>query len=82
MNWDRVQGNWRHLKGKFKEQWSELSDNQLDLIAGNRERLLAMLQESYGISNDEAERQVQQWENSEQRAAAFEQVLRRSGEFV
>jgi len=82
MNWDRVQGNWRHLKGKFKEQWSVLSDNQLDVIAGNRERLLDMLQESYGISRDEAERQVRQWENSEQRAAAFEQVLRRCGEFV
>lgn len=82
MNWDRVEGNWRQLRGQFKTQWTALTDSQIDAVAGKRERLLGVLQESYGISKDEAERRVKQWEDSEQRAAVFEQVLRRSGEFV
>jgi uncharacterized protein YjbJ (UPF0337 family) len=82
MNWDRVEGNWRHLKGKFREQWGVLNDNQLEMIAGKRERLVGALQESYGLSKDEVERRVKDWEKSEQRAIAFEQVLRRTGELV
>jgi uncharacterized protein YjbJ (UPF0337 family) len=82
MNWDRVEGNWRHLKGKFKEQWGVLTDNQLEVIAGNRDRLIGALQESYGLSKDEVERRLKAWEASEQRASAFEQVLRRTGELV
>jgi len=79
MNWDRVEGNWRQLKGMFKEHWGQLTDDQLDIIAGKRERLIGVLQESYGIAKDEAERRVKEWEKSEQRADAFEQVLRKNG---
>lgn len=82
MNWDRVEGNWRHLKGKFREQWSMLTDKQLEMIAGKRERLVGALQQCYGLSKDEVERRVKEWEKSEQRASAFEQALRRAGEFV
>jgi len=78
MNWDRVESNWRPLRGKFREQWSLLNDNQLESIAGKRERLLLALQETYGFSREDAERSVSAWEGSEQRAIAFEQVLRRS----
>jgi uncharacterized protein YjbJ (UPF0337 family) len=82
MNWDRIEGNWRHLRGKFREQWALLDDKQLEGIAGKRERLIAALRESYGLSQDEVERRVKAWEASEQRAVAFEQVLRRAGEFA
>lgn len=82
MDWNRVVGNWRPLKGKFKEQWSLLTDSQLESIAGQRERLVGALQQSYKISKDEADRQVRDWENSKQRAIAFEEVLRRSGVLV
>lgn len=78
MNWDRVEANWRPLRGKFKEQWSLLTDSQIEAIAGKRERLVGALQESYGFSKDEAERCLKAWEGSEQRACAFEQVLRRT----
>jgi uncharacterized protein YjbJ (UPF0337 family) len=82
MNWDRVEGNWRHLKGKFREQWGMLTDNQLEMIAGKRERLVGALQQCYGLSQEEVERRLKAWETSEQRASAFEQVLRRTGELV
>jgi uncharacterized protein YjbJ (UPF0337 family) len=62
MNWDRIEGNWKQAKGKVKEHWGKLTDDQLDVIGGRREQLLGVLQESYGIAKDEAERQIHDWE--------------------
>lgn len=61
MNWDQVQGNWKQFKGKVKEKWSKLSDDQLDQLAGNRDQLVGKIQEQYGISKDEAEKQLRDW---------------------
>jgi uncharacterized protein YjbJ (UPF0337 family) len=63
MNWDRIQGNWKQLTGKVKEQWGKLTDDDLDRIAGKRDQLAGKLQESYGITKDEAERQIESFEN-------------------
>jgi uncharacterized protein YjbJ (UPF0337 family) len=62
MNWDRAQGNWKQFKGKVKEQWGRLTDDNLDVIAGQRDQLAGKLQESYGISKDEAEQQISDFE--------------------
>lgn len=64
MNWNRVEGNWKQLKGKFREQWGKLTNDDLDVIAGNREKLSGRLQESYGIAQDEAEKQIKAFEKS------------------
>ena len=64
MNWDRVEGNWKQLKGKVVEQWGKLTDDDLDVIAGKREQLAGRIQERYGVSRDEAEKQVDQWKSS------------------
>ena len=61
MNWDRVEGNWKQFKGKVKEQWGRLTDDDLDVIAGKKDQLAGKLQESYGISKDEAEKQIDRW---------------------
>jgi len=37
MNWDRIEGNWKQIKGKAKAQWGKLTDDQLEVIAGRRE---------------------------------------------
>ena len=58
MNWDRIEGNWKQFKGKAKEQWGKLTDDQLDVIAGKRDQLVGKVQESYGVGKDEAEKQV------------------------
>ena len=63
MNWERIEGNWKQLKGKVIEQWGQLTDDDLDVIAGKREQLAGKLQERYGIAKDEAERQVKSWED-------------------
>jgi len=62
MNWDRIEGNWKQLKGKTIEQWGKLTDDDLDVVAGKREQLAGVIQERYGIGKDEAERQVSDWE--------------------
>jgi uncharacterized protein YjbJ (UPF0337 family) len=63
MNWDRIEGNWKQLKGKAKEQWGKLTDDQLDTIAGKRDQLAGKIQEQYGITKDEANRQLDEFEN-------------------
>jgi uncharacterized protein YjbJ (UPF0337 family) len=63
MNWDRIQGNWKQLTGKVKEQWGKLTDDDIDRIAGKRDQLAGKLQESYGITKDEAEKQIDSFEN-------------------
>jgi uncharacterized protein YjbJ (UPF0337 family) len=63
MNWDRVEGNWKQLKGAVKAQWGKLTDDELDMIAGRRDQLAGKIQERYGIQKDEAERQLSEWES-------------------
>jgi uncharacterized protein YjbJ (UPF0337 family) len=62
MNWDRIEGNWKQLKGSAKERWGKLTDDQLDVIAGKRDNLAGKIQEAYGISKDETEKQLAEWQ--------------------
>lgn len=61
MNWDRVEGNWKQLKGRARSQWGKLTDDDLDTIEGRREQLVGKLQERYGIARDDAERRADSW---------------------
>jgi uncharacterized protein YjbJ (UPF0337 family) len=63
MNWDIIEGNWKQFKGYVKERWGSLTDDHLDLIAGKRDQLSGKLQERYGISQDQAERQLKTLED-------------------
>lgn len=63
MSWDRIEGNWKQLKGHVKEKWAKLSDNELDAIAGKRDQLAGRIQEAYGITKDAAEKQVAEWQD-------------------
>lgn len=62
MNWNIAKGNWNQFKGKVKEQWGMLTDDDLACIEGRRDQLIGRVQERYGIEKDEAERQVRQFE--------------------
>ena len=61
MNSDQLKGNWNILKGKAKQQWGKLTDDDIDVIDGKRDELVGKIQKSYGISREEAERQVETW---------------------
>lgn len=63
MNRDIFEGNWKQLKGKVKEQWGKLTDDDLDMIAGKRDQLLGRIQERYGIARDVAEQRLKEFEN-------------------
>jgi uncharacterized protein YjbJ (UPF0337 family) len=63
MNWNQIEGNWKQFKGKAKETWGELTDDELDQIAGQRDVLIGKIQEKYGIAQDEAEARIQEFEN-------------------
>ncbi len=63
MNWDIAKGNWKQFKGQVQAQWGKLTDDHFDVIAGKREELVGKIQESYGISRDEAEKQVKDFES-------------------
>lgn len=63
MNSDRIEGNWKQFKGKVKEQWGKLTDDDLDVIAGKRDQLLGRIQERHGVAKDEAETQIKNWES-------------------
>ena len=56
--WDFVQGNWKQVSGKVKQQWGKLTDDDLAKIAGRREELEGKLQERYGLSKDEIKKQL------------------------
>ncbi|CAL1239643.1 CsbD family protein [Candidatus Methylocalor cossyra] len=58
MNWDQIKGNWHQLKGTVKAHWGRLTDDELERIAGDQERLVGVIQERYGITREEAEKQV------------------------
>ena len=63
MNWDRIEGNWKQLKGNVKQQWGKLTDDEIDVIAGKREILSGKIQETYGLSKDEADKQLDAWQD-------------------
>jgi uncharacterized protein YjbJ (UPF0337 family) len=65
MDWNRVEGNWKQLKGKVKEQWGNLTDDDLDKIAGKRDQLEGIIQERYGINKDAARKQLDDWVNKQ-----------------
>jgi uncharacterized protein YjbJ (UPF0337 family) len=64
MNWERIEGNWKQVKGKVKEKWGRLTDNDIEVIAGKRDQLIGKIQEQYGISKEEAEKQVERFRGS------------------
>ena len=62
MAWDQIAGQWQEFKGKVKEQWGKLTDDDLAVIEGQRDQLSGRLQQRYGYAKDEAERRIDEWE--------------------
>lgn len=58
MNWDVVKGKWKEIKGSARERWGELTDDDLDEAHGEREQLVGKVQQKYGKTKAEAEREV------------------------
>jgi uncharacterized protein YjbJ (UPF0337 family) len=63
MNWDQIEGRWKQLTGDIKKQWGRLTDDDVDAIDGQQDKLVGRIQEAYGIEREEADRQVREWFN-------------------
>ncbi|HEY1339236.1 MAG TPA: CsbD family protein [Bryobacteraceae bacterium] len=61
MNKDEAAGKWQQVKGKLKQQWGKLTDDDLTILEGSRDRLAGQIQERYGIAKEDAERQVREF---------------------
>ncbi|WFE76996.1 CsbD family protein [Roseinatronobacter sp. S2] len=61
MNDDKIAGKWKQLKGAAKEQWGELTDDDLDQAEGKRDKLVGKIQERYGVAKEEAEKEFDDW---------------------
>jgi uncharacterized protein YjbJ (UPF0337 family) len=61
MNWDQIEGKWKQVKGTVKQKWGKLTDDDLEVIAGSRDKLVGKIQERYGIGKETAEQEVDSW---------------------
>jgi uncharacterized protein YjbJ (UPF0337 family) len=61
MNWDQIKGKWHQVKGSIRAKWGELTDDEIEELDGNREKMVGKIQEKYGVAKEEAEKQVDEW---------------------
>ena len=62
MNWDTFEGRWTQVRGRIREEWGKLTDDDITVVAGQRDQLIGVLQNRYGIARAELERQVEEFE--------------------
>ncbi len=62
MAWDYIEGKWKEMRGRVRERWGKLTDDDLDVIAGKRDQLIGLIQQRYGLARNEIERQVSEFE--------------------
>ena len=61
MNWDQIQGDWKQFKGKAREKWGNLTENDLETIKGQRQQLEGLLEERYGYTKEQVRKAVDDW---------------------
>lgn len=64
MNKDIFEGKWEEVKGKVKQAWGKLSDDDLRQIQGNQQEIYGKLQQYYGYSKDQAEKAVKDFQRN------------------
>ncbi len=62
MNWDQIAGQWKQAKGSVRQKWGRLTDDDMEFIAGKKDQLIGKIQERYGISKEEAQKEVENWD--------------------
>lgn len=66
MNWESRDGDWNEIKGNLRARWDKLTDDDLDGIAGKRERFIGTLREIYGLTEERAEAELRDWERHQE----------------
>jgi uncharacterized protein YjbJ (UPF0337 family) len=65
MNWSNIETGWNDYKANAKQQWSKLSDQQLNDTRGKRENLVSKVQEAYSLTKEDADRQISDWQSKQ-----------------
>lgn len=78
MNKDQASGKWKQSVGKIKEKWGKLTNDDLDVIAGQRDQLAGRVQERYGIAKEVAEKQVKEFLDADEAAEKRDVRARRA----
>lgn len=65
MSWNNIESNWNSLKASVQQNWSKLTDEDINKINGNRDLLISTLQEKYGSNRADAQTEVENWQNSQ-----------------
>ncbi len=63
--WDQIAGNWKQFRGEVRKQWGKLTDDDLEQVKGERDKIAGKIQERYGVAKDEAHRQLDEWERNQ-----------------
>ena len=74
MDKDRIAGDWRQVKGKVKEKWGKLTNDDLTVVNGQAEQLVGKLQERYGLAKDAARKEYDGWHAAHQLRMKSEKV--------
>lgn len=61
MDWNVVEGKWKQYKGKAREKWGDLTDDDMDQVGGKKDRLVGKLQVKYGYTKEQAEKEADDW---------------------
>jgi uncharacterized protein YjbJ (UPF0337 family) len=61
-----LKGKWKQLKGTIKDQWGKLTNDEIDQVEGNTEKLIGLVQEKYGYTKEKAEAEVAEFLNQNQ----------------
>jgi uncharacterized protein YjbJ (UPF0337 family) len=59
--WDQISGAWKQVKGEARKQWGKLTDDDVEEIKGDRDKLSGKIQQRYGMTKEEANRQIDTW---------------------
>ena len=65
MNWSTIETGWKDYKANAKQQWSKLSDEQIEKTLGKRDDLSSQVQQAYSVTKDDAERQISEWQSKQ-----------------
>jgi uncharacterized protein YjbJ (UPF0337 family) len=71
MEWGRIEANWKHYKANARRHWIKLSEEDLELVAGNREQLADKIRSVYGVSKEIAEKQLSAWQHAQKGTSPF-----------
>ena len=71
MDWDRIEHNWKFFKSNAQRHWGRITGDQLEAIAGKREQLAGRIQQAYGVSKEQAEKQLASWQAAQREKNPF-----------